>query len=46
MSDHTHEAADERVTSPMQDYTGTEVIVGLVVFVVGLFLVGALPYLF
>lgn len=46
MSDDTHEAADERVTSPMQEFTGTDVIAGFVVFVIGMFLVGALPYLF
>lgn len=46
MSEDTHEAANERVTAPMQEYTGTDVIAGFVVFVVGLFIVGALPYLF
>ncbi|MFW5918588.1 MAG: DUF7550 family protein [Halanaeroarchaeum sp.] len=46
MSDDTHEQADGRVTAPMQEYTGSHVIAGFVVFVIGMFVVGALPYLF
>lgn len=47
MSDDEHEdGGGGRVTAPMQEYTGTDVIVGLVVMVVGIFLVAGLPYIF
>jgi len=35
-----------RTTSPMQEYSGTNVIVGIVVLIIGLFLVAGLPYVF
>lgn len=46
MTDEAHGDADGRVTAPMQAYTGTDVIVGFVILLIGLFLVGALPYIF
>lgn len=35
-----------RVTSPMQAYSGTDAIVGIVVLAVGLFVVAGLPFVF
>ncbi|MFB6125316.1 MAG: hypothetical protein ABEJ59_05095 [Halanaeroarchaeum sp.] len=35
-----------RVTSPMQGYSGTDVIVGLVVLAIGMFVVAGLPFVF
>lgn len=46
MSDETHGDAAGRVTSPMQEYSGSDVIIGFVVLLIGLFVVAALPYLF
>ncbi|MFW6002807.1 MAG: DUF7550 family protein [Halanaeroarchaeum sp.] len=47
MSEETQEVPDDaRVTAPMQEYTGTDVIVGFVVLSIGLFLVAVLPYVF
>ncbi|MFB6132160.1 MAG: hypothetical protein ABEJ44_01985 [Halanaeroarchaeum sp.] len=46
MTDDSHGDATGRVTAPMQEYTGSDVIVGFVVLLIGLFVVAALPYLF
>lgn len=47
MSDETHAESDGgRMTAPMQEYTGTDVIIGFVVLTIGLFMVAALPYIF
>jgi hypothetical protein len=47
--DHAHDdhggGEDERVTSPMQDFSTSQVGVGLVVLVVGLVVVFGLPLL-
>lgn len=47
MTADAHEADDaDRVTAPMQEYTGSDVIVGFVVLIIGLFLTAVLPYVF
>lgn len=46
MSDVPPSEGKFRTTSPMQAYTGTDVIVGIVVLAIGLFLVAVLPYLY
>lgn len=45
MTEETQDA-EGRVTAPMQEYTGSDVIVGFVILAIGLFLVAVLPYLF
>ena len=45
MSDETHDdASDGRVTAPQQDYTWGQVFLGFVIMMIGLFIVGALPF--
>ncbi|MFB6070885.1 MAG: hypothetical protein ABEJ76_07655 [Halanaeroarchaeum sp.] len=46
MSEDDDSEPTGRVTSPMQGYSGTDVIVGIVVLSIGMFLVAGLPYVF
>lgn len=45
MTEETQDV-EGRVTAPMQEYTGSDVIVGFVILSIGLFIVAVLPYLF
>ncbi len=47
MADHAHEAdPDARVTSPMQDFTTQQAMIGGAVLLVGLLVVFGIPLLF
>lgn len=45
MDDHDQDAAEGRVTSPMQEFTTGQVTAGLVVLLVGLAVVFGVPLL-